>query len=351
MAYTSPLYGPTTVLKSASPPAGAPLQPNIQPPQSEAEQPRGLQAPDMLIMTQVQDLSAKDLRFRWEMNELVRRSLEEESVRLRAKFEELQRRETDLAAKTAEVQRAQAKSEADLTEAMEEKGRASKLATDAERIAGVNKKKEEELKQAEDRINQLRLQEAKINKDKDDAEKARKEAASDLKAAEDARAETDAKLQQAKELKDQIANLESQSWPQWLRDGAWYQWRSALLAKAKLDGNAALVVAAFHRFCAAEKAVDSALEIASALQDLGSRLYRCYPTEDKDIAQIGKAFNESAKGRFLLKFARVGDPTADQWMNYQPGRASVSKVLNWAVYKPGVTPGSPQIIASKAVVE
>ena len=85
-----------------------------------------------------------------------------------------------------------------------------------------------------------------------------------------------------------------------------------------------------------------------ALQDLGSRLYR-YTTDADKVAQIATAINETANGRFLLKFARPGDPASDQWMNYQPGLATVRQVRNWAVYKSG--PTGAMVIAFKADVQ
>jgi chromosome segregation ATPase len=314
--------------------------PATQCPQPEGQQTSSPQASTELTVAQILDISAKDLKARWEMLDLIRRSLEEESARLQPRLEELRKRQDDLATKLADITKERKDSDANLEAAMKEREEARKHDTAAAQAVVDNKK-------IEDRLQPLIDKAAEIKKQVEDATKAQKEAQEEREAADAARAAATADLQQAATLKDQILTLQDQSWPKCLSDGRWNEWRTVLQEAAKQDASAALVIAAFHRFCAAEKAADPQ-EVSTALQELGSRLYR-FTQDAEQVAKVGAALNETANGRFLLKFARPEDPPAEQWMNYQPGLGSVRQVRNWAVYKPG--PSGVVQIASKADVQ
>jgi chromosome segregation ATPase len=337
MSDYSPLYSSPQQAKVLP---AAQVVPASQAKQQVSEQTNPPLAEVVLKLTQALDLSAKDLTARWEMNELMRRGMEQASARLQIDLEQLKRQVADLAEQTSENDKKLAESEANLSAARKEKEEAIKLKTEVDCIAAMNKKDEDRIKPLLEKEQEIIEKEKAAREGFQNAENERKVATAAKEAADEA-------LKQAQTIKDQILILQSQSWPQCLSDTRWNEWRANLQESAKQDANAALVLAAFHRFCAAEKAADSQ-EISSALQDLGGRLYR-FTDDVERIAQIGATLNEAANGRFQLKFARPGEPTADQWMNYQPGIGSVRQVRNWAVYKPGPSGGLQ--IASKADVQ
>ncbi len=339
MSFDSPnLYEKTPgIIQKSQPPPLPERRPD-----SSRDLPSSEQAQAELSRNQSIDISQRVLQSFWEMFD--RRTqpeferLQKESERIQKHEAALKKQEEEAATKliTAEKMEIEAKAALDLASA--EKEEASRALAEAKRIAAENEAKES-------RVNQLLRKEQEIKDQEKNAKLARQEAENDLNAAKVERESAEATFNQNRQLKEQISSLRSQSWPFCLNNDPWDKWQKDLLEKANQDANAALLVAAFHRFCAALKSADPT-EVYNALQDLGKRLYAA--TNDPEfVARIGTAFNETSENKFKLNFALPGQPTVDQWMNYQPGLGSVRQVRNWAVYKPGT---SGFQIASKADV-
>lgn len=335
---TSAWSKPSGLFTSQQPSAVAVQQSTT--PAQPIETPTAEQAQAHLHLTQTLDLSSKLLKSFWEIQDWTHTRLGEEFKRLQQHSEELRKRESATAAQFAEAEKKLADSEAKLETAKKQKQEAQKKEEEAKRIEAENNN-------ALERIKPLLEKEKQIKENERAALEALQNSQNERKIAEAEKASAAEKLRQAEVLRQNILELQNQVWPPCLSGERWIPWRSDLQDKAKRDASAALLVAAFHRFRAAEKATDPG-ELCSALQDLGRRLYA--DTADPElVAQIGTAFNEASASRFQLKFARPGEPTSDQWMNYQPGLGSIRQVRNWAVFKVGTTGGFQ--IASKADVQ
>src|SRR5437764_7914159 len=88
---------------AAPPPLPAQPSPQLAPQETDQRHPQQPQA--FLTMSQAQDISSKDLKCRWEMNELMRRGLDDLSARLQQMLQDLGKREAALATKEAEVEK------------------------------------------------------------------------------------------------------------------------------------------------------------------------------------------------------------------------------------------------------
>ena len=315
----------------------APAQPQATIGQ-EVESPAQAQA--HFCLTQSLEISSKLLKSFWEMQDLTHARLAEEFKKLKQESEQSKKREEAVSTRLAEAERREMAADAFLHEAMKERAEARNEAKEAKRIEAENNKTQEQLKP-------LLEKEKKINEILNAGLEALEQSENERKAAETASANAAAILRQVTTIKKQIETLQPQFWPASLSGEQWYKWRAGLQEKGNQDATAALVIASFHRLCAAEKAVDSQ-ELCAALHELGRRLY----TETNDpelVAQIAKALNEAAGRRFWLKCARPGEPASDQWMDYQPGLPSVRQVCNWAVFKVDSTGG--RLITFKADVQ
>jgi len=298
------------------------------------------QAQAHFCMTQSLDISSKLLKSFWEIQELSHSRLEEEFKKVQQESEQLKQREEVVSIRLAEAENKEKAAEADLHAAMKNRAEAINQTREAKRIEAENNK-------TLDRLKPLLQKEKKINEILDAGLQALQDAENERKAAEAASANAAAYLQQVTTIKKQIETLQPQFWPASLSGEQWHKWRASLQEKGKQDANSALVIASFHRLCAAEKAVVSQ-ELCAALHEVGHRLY----TETNNpefVAQIATALNEAAGGRFWLKFARPGESPSDEWMKYQPGMPSVRQVRNWAVFK--VDSAGGRQIAFKADVQ
>lgn len=101
------------------------------------------------------------------------------------------------------------------------------------------------------------------------------------------------------------------------QDPEWQEWRINLQGKALTEGAAALLVAALHRFCAAEKATDPQ-EVYLSLQDLGKRLC-AEALEPKFLESIADVFNRYANGRYRVKVPKIRESTGTE-MDELPAR-------------------------------
>ncbi len=251
---------------------------------------------------------------------------------------EFDKKKADIETREAEISRKHSQSETYLKEAKEQKEVAAQLNSDADRIATKNKTDE-------DRINTLLKREqeiiAKETNAKNDVEQAKLERIEANEAKKTAKAD--------REMIDSLTETAKQAykdcWPDCLATEKWFPLRQRLLDDATRSGDAALVVAAFYRFCAAKKSVNSSVEICNALQDLGKRLYLW--TNHNEVADIGAAFNAASDRVFSIRCASPDKPV-EEWMNYQPGLVTVKKVCSWAVSR--AEPGGIIRAVSKADV-
>ena len=249
----------------------------------------------------------------------LQRNTEEESIRVQAKKDELRRQQDDFVKKETEINKKHSESEFNLKEAKEEKQRAVQLKSDAESIDARNKIDE-------DRINTLKKREQEIIAMETNAKNDLKQAQVERSEANDARKSAEAHRQEIERLTETAKQVYEDRWPACLAAEKWFPLRQRLLDEATKTGNAALVVAAFYRFCAAKKSLDP-MEICYALQDLGKRLYLW--TSHNEVASIGAAFNDADR-MFSIRCASPDKPV-EEWMNYQPGLGTVKKVCSWAV--------------------
>ncbi len=282
--------------------------------------------------------SAKDLEARWQMNEILRRELDKQSDRLRKLSEELEKKEQKLVEREENVQQREKVAENKHNEAAERLKKAEEV--------------ENKNKQDEERIKPLLDQEKTINEEKAAAEKARQDAENERKAADDYKKVAEAAKAETQEYKQAIEEFETQHWPSSLRGGDWDEWRKRLVEDAKSRPDAALLVVAFHRFCASDKTTDDQ-ELQDALQELGQRLYKYYKSQDNEnqdvIRRIANALSSSSNGKFCLVVVTPGHPPNEQLMNYQPGLATVKEVRNWAI-RYQTSPGGTMQLVRKADV-
>jgi hypothetical protein len=272
-----------------SPPDTKPPPGVIRAPATVADkQSAAMPEPELYLpMTQSLDISFKLLRSFWEMQEWSHKRIEEEFKKLREAHERF----------------------------AEEKEEVEARATAAE----------------------LKAQEAQERFEAADSE--RQKAIQELQ---------NVKSKEEQKLKEQVIEFQNGFWPACLNTSDLEQWRVKLQDKAKMDGGAALLMAAIHRFCAAEKC-QTPQELLEALQYLGKRLYA--ESNGSDIVdKVGGALNQSADRRFQLRFPTLGEPTDTRWMNYQAGLAQVQQVTNWAVCKFTEKEGEKLEIVSKAEV-
>ncbi len=247
------------------------------------------------------------------------RIVEERETAVKAAQNEFDRKKADLETREADTNRKHSESEINLKEAMEEKQRAVQLKSDAESIDARNKIDE-------DRINTLKKREQEIIAMETNAKNDLKQAQVERSDANDARKSAEAHRQEIERLTETAKQVYEDRWPACLAAEKWFPLRQRLLDEATKTGNAALVVAAFYRFCAAKKSLDP-MEICYALQDLGKRLYLW--TSHNEVASIGAAFNDADR-MFSIRCASPDKPV-EEWMNYQPGLGTVKKVCSWAV--------------------
>lgn len=194
---------------------------------------------------------------------------------------------------------------------------------------------------------ELKDREGQAKQKSDDAEKKLQQAI-----------ETEAKsLEREKQLRplQAVKEFADQTWPSCLRGvDYWEEWRRGLLDLAKDRPEAALLVVAFHRFCASERTGEDQ-ELWDALRELGQRLYQFYQSQDDQnqnvISQIADALNSSSNGRFKLVPVKPGAFPDQQYMNYPQGMGinTVKEVRNWAIYK--TSPGGTMQLVQKAVVK
>jgi hypothetical protein len=248
-----------------------------------------------LMQAQTLEIASRQLKQSWEISDHLSAGMTREFDRLKEKERHLIEKEGDLAAREALLARSRAEVEEKARQAAVDTARA------AEESAAASKRSEEA-----------------SQKEADNAKEA--------------------------ERISEIQRLAQEIWPDCLSGEKWEQWKKDLYQRRTADSNTALLLAAFHRFCAAQTGNNSP-EVYAALEQIGKYLY--LQTESPDVTGICTSFNEAGKERFSVQEVRAGDAPQDTWMNYEPGLGRVKHVNGWAVFKGS---GPTRKLVSKAEV-
>jgi hypothetical protein len=290
-------------------------------------------------MTQSLDISYRVLKSFWEMHEWSHQRIQEEFKKLCEESKRVGKEREAVAAMAAasEVKDKEAQVKLELAESEH------KSATETLQEA---KSKEEHNSNIIARVEALLKREEELNALAKATKESQNATIAEREEAQRAQKCADVSQNQAQTLRDQIVELQRGFWPACLNNADLEEWRIKLQDKAKTDGGAALLIAAVHRFCAAEECPEPQ-ELLEALQYLGRRLYA--EVNSPELSEkIGDDLNQCARGRFLLRFPRLGEAPEPRWMTYQAGLTSVQQVTNWAVFKVPSS-GAPVVFAKAEV--